>query len=216
MRRSTAMGDGREPADAELWARVVAGDARAFERLFDRHANSIFAFCARRTGDWIVAEDLMSATFLHAWRRRTDMQPAPDGPVPWFYGIAANLVRRHLRSVDRSRQAMSRTLPSEVEPDPSDEIAARVDGARRLDRTLRALRSLSESDQDLFVLCVWQELSYEEAAAALGIAVGTVRSRLSRARSRLRLVDGEPTRDSGDEPDETSNIRGRREGGSNG
>jgi RNA polymerase sigma-70 factor (ECF subfamily) len=216
MRRSTAMGDGREPADAELWARVVAGDAPAFERLFDRHANSIFAFCARRTGDWIAAEDLMSATFLHAWRRRNDMQPAPEGPVPWLYGIAANLVRRHLRSVGRSRAAMARTLPAEVEPDPSDEIAARVDGARRLDGTLKALRSLSESDQDLFVLCVWQELSYEQAAAALGIAVGTVRSRLSRARSRLRLVDGEPTRVSGDEPDEISNSRGRREGGSNG
>jgi RNA polymerase sigma factor (sigma-70 family) len=197
------MGDGREPADAELWNRVVAGDTRAFERLFDRHANSIFAFCGRRTGDWTAAEDLMSATFLHAWRRRTDMQPAPEGPVPWLYGIAANLARRHLRSLGRSRAAMARTPPSEVEPDPSEDIAARIDGARRLDRTLRALRSLSESDQDLFVLCVWQELSYEEAAAALGIAVGTVRSRLSRARSRLRLVDGEPTRDSGDEPDET-------------
>src|SRR5437870_13600707 len=130
------MGDGREPADAELWARVVAGDTRAFERLFDRHANSIFAFCGRRTGDWTAAEDLMSATFLHAWRRRTDMQPAPDGPVPWLYGIAANLARRHLRSLGRSRAATARALPLEVEPDPSDDIAARMDGARRLDRTL--------------------------------------------------------------------------------
>lgn len=208
------MGDGREPADAELWARAVAGEPQAFEQLFDRHANAIFTFCLRRTGDRSAAEDLMSATFLHAWRRRADMQPATDGPAPWLYGIAANLIRRHLRSVGRRQAAMAR-IPApkdQAEPDPSEEIAARLDGARRVDRTLKALRSLSESDQDLFVLCVWQRLSYEEAAAALGIPVGTVRSRLSRARGRLRIVLGEPTRGSGDEPGETTCARGRKTG----
>jgi RNA polymerase sigma-70 factor (ECF subfamily) len=101
---------------------------------------------------------------------------------------------------------------AQPEPDPSEEIAARLDGAHRVDRTLKALGSLPESDQDLFVLCVWQQLFYEEAAAALGIPVGTVRSRLSRARGRLRIAVGEPTGGSGDERSETTGARDRKAG----
>jgi RNA polymerase sigma factor (sigma-70 family) len=140
------------------------------------------------------------------------MQPAADGPVPWLYGIAANLIRRHLRGVGRRRAAMARLPAPALEPDPSDEVADRLDDARRLDRTLAAIGSLPDRDQELFVLCVWQELSYEQAAAALGIPVGTVRSRLARSRSRLRGVLGEPTGSSGDEPGETTGVRGRRAG----
>jgi RNA polymerase sigma-70 factor (ECF subfamily) len=128
------------------------------------------------------------------------MEPAAGGPVPWLYGIAANLVRRHIRGVGRQRAAVARLPLLLDEPDPSDGIAGRLDNARRVRRTLEALASMPDDDQELFVLCVWQELSYGEAAAALGIPVGTVRSRLSRARTRLRLALGEPTGGSGDEP----------------
>src|SRR5439155_17083438 len=114
---------GRALADAELWARAVAGDPGAFEQLFDRHANDIFRFCVRRTGDRSAAEDLMSTTFLNAWRRRAEMQPTPNGPVPWLYGIAANLVRRHLRGVDRRQAAIARMPSPEPELDPTEEIA---------------------------------------------------------------------------------------------
>src|SRR3954471_3733 len=182
------MGDGAAPSDAELWERAVAGEPRAFEQLFDRHANALFAFCVRRTGDRNAAEDLLSTTFLHAWRRRNDVQLTTEGPVPWLYGIATNLVRRHHRSLGRRQAAIARLpLPAD-EQDPSERIASRVDDAHRMERILSALRSMSEGDQELFVLCVWQGLTYGEAAAALGIPVGTVRSRLSRARSRLRLA----------------------------
>jgi RNA polymerase sigma factor (sigma-70 family) len=205
------MGDGTGSVDGELWERAVAGESEAFEQIFDRHANAIFAFCLRRTGDRSAAEDLLSTTFLHAWRRRTDMELTTEGPVPWLYGIAANLVRRHLRSVGRHQAAMLRVPAPGDEPDPSDGIAGRVDDARRMERTLDALRAMPESDQELFVLCVWQDLSYDEAAAALGIPVGTVRSRLSRARSRLRLALVEPTAASGDASGEaTSRATGRQ------
>ena len=206
------IGDGVGPADAELWDRAIAGEPRAFETLFDRHANAIFTFCFRRTGDRGAAEDLMSTTFLHAWRRRTDMEPGTDGPLPWLYGIAANLVRRHLRGVARRDGAMARMPAPSTEPDPSEEVADRLDVARQVDRTLEILASLPESDQELFVLCVWQELSYDEAAAALGIPVGTVRSRLSRARKRLRLALGEPGSVIGDEPGDTDARAGRQAG----
>jgi RNA polymerase sigma factor (sigma-70 family) len=210
------MGDGREPADAELWERAVAGEPQAFGRLFDRHANAIFAFCLRRTGDRSAAEDLMSATFLHAWRRRAHMQPGTAGPVPWVYGIAANLVRRHLRGVDRRRAAMARISPPGAEPDPSEEIVDRLDGASRVARTLEALRSLPEGDQELFVLCVWQGFTYQEAAAALDVPVGTVRSRLSRARKRLQLALREPEDGIGDESSETTDARVGRQARSDG
>ncbi|HEY7281721.1 MAG TPA: RNA polymerase sigma factor [Actinomycetota bacterium] len=206
------MGDGTGPADAELWDRAVAGDSDAFGQLFDRQAQAIFAFCLRRTGDRAAAEDLMSTTFLHAWRRRAEMHPGSGGPVPWLYGIAANLVRRHLRSVGRRQAAVARLPLLGDEPDPSDGIAGRIDDARRVERTLEVLASLSEGDQELFALCVWQELSYDEVAGALGIPVGTVRSRLSRARGRLRVALGEPSGGSGDESGERNGGLERKEG----
>jgi RNA polymerase sigma factor (sigma-70 family) len=172
-----------EPAkqsDSQLWDRAVAGEPWAFGELFDRHAGAIFAFCVRRTGDRAVAEDLMSATFLHAWRRRADVD-LTQGPLPWLYGIAANLVRRHLRGASRRAAALAAVPVDAAVPDPSERIVERLDEAGRLARVMSALRSLPEDDQELFVLCVWQELSYGEAAAALGVPVGTVRSRLSRA-----------------------------------
>src|SRR3954463_1506742 len=122
MEHRTGTGGGSEPADAELWSRPAAGDSFAFETLFARHANAIFAFCLRRTGDRGAAEDLMSTTFLHAWRRRTDMDPGTVGPLPWMYGIAANLVRRHLRGVARRDGAMARLPAPSAEPDPSEEV----------------------------------------------------------------------------------------------
>src|SRR3954467_8609174 len=118
MEHRTATGGGSEPADAELWSRTPAGASFAFETLFARHADAIFTFCVRRTGDRGAAEDLMSTTFLHAWRRRTDMLPGPDGPLPWLYGIAANLVRRHLRGVARRDRAMVRMPVPSSEPGP--------------------------------------------------------------------------------------------------
>jgi RNA polymerase sigma-70 factor (ECF subfamily) len=206
------MGDSTAPADAELWERAVAGESRAFEQLFDRHADALFAFCVRRTGDRSAAEDLLSTTFLHAWRRRNDVQLTPEGPVPWLYGIATNLVRRHLRSHGRRQAAMARVPFPADEPDPSDAIAGRVDDARRMERIAAALRTMPEGDQELFSLCVWQGLSYGDAAVALGIPVGTVRSRLSRARSRLRLAVGEPPSGGGDVPGEaTRAATGRQE-----
>jgi RNA polymerase sigma factor (sigma-70 family) len=208
------MGDGSAPDDTELWERTVAGDATAFEQLFERHANALFAYFVRRIGDRSAAEDLLSTTFLHAWRRRGDVQLTTEGPLPWLYGIATNLARRHLRSLDRRRVAMARMpLPAD-EPDPSDGIVDRLDDIRRMDQVREAVTAMPEGDQELFVLCVWQGLSYEDAGVALGIPIGTVRSRLSRARNRLRQALGEPTGRGGDVPDEAARAATGRQAGS--
>lgn len=178
----------------------MAGAADGFGSLFDRHADRIYNFCLRRTGDPGAAEDLTSTTFLHAWRRRGEVRFAGDSVLPWLYGVAANLVRRHLRAAGRRRAALTLLQDeTEVEPDPAEGVAIKVDEGRRLGRVLSAIRSLPQGDQELLVLCVWQRLSYEEAAVALDVPVGTVRSRLSRLRARLRALTVEPEAAIGDE-----------------
>jgi RNA polymerase sigma-70 factor (ECF subfamily) len=110
-------GTGPAASDADLWQLAVGGEHVAFGCLFDRHANAIYNFCLRRTGDRIAAEDLMSETFLHAWRRRADVRLVDDRGLPWLYGIAVNLCRRHLRGTRRHRVALARLPASRPEPE---------------------------------------------------------------------------------------------------
>lgn len=177
-----------EPADADLWARSRAGDADAFCALFDRHARLIYNYCFRRVGSRATAQDLLSMVFLEAWRRR-DKELPPDKVLPWLYGIATNVVRHQRRSDRRFTAALSRLPAAETEPDFADNSAERLDYERQAGEALALLRDLPQREQDVFVLCVGMELSYEDAALALDLPVGTVRSRLSRARARLRELN---------------------------
>lgn len=180
---------GHEPVeldldDSTLWARSRAGDAEAFTTLFERHGTTIYNYCFRRIGDWAAAEDLLSIVFLEAWRRRQKQLP-PGKVLPWLYGIATNVVRNRRRAERRYRAALARVPAPEGEPTFDAEAAARVDDERRMRHALEFLAALPRQQQDVLVLCDWSELGYEEAAFALGIPVGTVRSRLSRARRAL-------------------------------
>jgi RNA polymerase sigma factor (sigma-70 family) len=177
-----------EPSDASLWTRSRAGDADAFGLLFERHAKVIYNYCFRRVGNWTAAEDTLSAVFLEAWRRR-DKELAPDKVLPWLYGIATNVIRNRRRS-ERRFAAMIRRLP-EQGPEPAFSATAdeRLDDERHMREVLALLGQLPQHEQDVFALCVWSEASYEEAAVALGVPIGTVRSRLSRARKHLRELD---------------------------
>jgi RNA polymerase sigma-70 factor (ECF subfamily) len=177
-----------EPSDADLWARSRAGDPDAFGTLFERHAKLIYNYCFRRVGSWSTAEDLLSVVFLEAWRRR-DVALPPDKVLPWLYGIATNVVRNQRRSERRFAAALRRLPASEPEPDFTEAADARVDDEWQAQGALQLLGKLSRREQDVFALCAWMELSYEDAALALGVSLGTVRSRLSRARTRLRELD---------------------------
>lgn len=177
-----------EPSDADLWARSRAGDPEAFGLLFDRHAKLIYNYCFRRIGNRATAQDLLSMVFLEAWRRR-DKELPPDKVLPWLYGIATNVIRHQRRSGGRFAAALSRLPKADAEADFADDSAERVDYERQAAQALGLLRTLPQREQDVFVLCVGMELSYEDAALALSLPVGTVRSRLSRARGRLRELD---------------------------
>lgn len=156
--------------------------------LFERHARPIYNFCFRRVGNWDAAEDLVSIVFLEAWRRHDT--PLPRGKeLPWLFGIATNVVRNRRRAERRHAAALKRVpLPS---PDPSfaDDSDQRVDDEELMGRALGLVARLPRREQEVFALCAWSELSYEDAAIALRIPVGTVRSRLSRARARLQELD---------------------------
>jgi RNA polymerase sigma factor (sigma-70 family) len=174
--------------DSVLWSHSRRGDTAAFGLLFERHGKAIYNYCFRRVGDWAVAEDLLSIVFLEAWRRR-DKELPPGKVLPWLYGIATNVVRNRRRSERRFAVAMRR-MPRPESEQAFDELAdERLDDAHQMRQALTLVERLPKHEQDVFVLCAWSGLSYEDAALALDIPIGTVRSRLSRARARIGELD---------------------------
>ncbi|MUN40320.1 MULTISPECIES: RNA polymerase sigma factor [Actinomadura] len=182
-----------DPTDAEMWRRAVEGEAEAFGVLFDRHSRAVYNHCFRRAGDWSAAEELTSVVFLEAWRRRAEVRLDGDSALPWLLGVAANVARNRDRARRRHRDALARLPERPDASDHADDVAERLDAERAMARLLRLVRRLSPDDQDVLALCAADGLSYAQAAVALGVPVGTVRSRLSRAKSRLReLAANEP------------------------
>nr|WP_028808191.1 RNA polymerase sigma factor [Streptomyces canus] len=178
----------------DMRTRIRAGDPDAFAELYDACARSVYNHAFRLTADWSVAEDVMSATFMEAWRRRGSVEADGGSLRPWLLGIATNVSRSHGRGNRRYRAAAGAAARAGVPEvaDHAEETAGRVDDRRRIAATLTALASLRRPEREVLVLCLWEGLEYADAARALGIPVGTVRSRLSRARGRLRkLADAE-------------------------
>ncbi|MFF4034704.1 RNA polymerase sigma factor [Streptomyces sviceus] len=174
----------------DMRTRIRAGDPDAFAELYDACARSVYNHAFRLTADWSVAEDVMSATFMEAWRCRDSIEADGGSLRPWLLGIATNVSRSHGRGNRRYRAAASAAASAGVAEvaDHAEEIAGRVDDRRRIAATLTALASLRRPEREVLVLCLWEGLEYADAARALGIPVGTVRSRLSRARGRLRKL----------------------------
>ncbi|MEV7510129.1 RNA polymerase sigma factor [Streptomyces sp. NPDC090085] len=195
-----------EYSDPEIRARVRAGDRDAFGKLFDAFARSVYNHAYRLTGNWSAAEDVMSLTFLEAWRRHDRVEAEGGSLRPWLLGIATNLVSNQRRAARRHREVLAHLpqAPAGV-PDFAEETAGRIDDAARIAALQEALAQLRRPQREVLALCVWAGLDYQEAAEALGVPVGTVRSRLSRARAKLhRLTDAaaaqDSTRERGGEP----------------
>jgi RNA polymerase sigma-70 factor, ECF subfamily len=193
--------------EMRLRARIRAGDPEAFRALFDEGAGVVYAHAYRLAGDRSTAEEIVSLTFLEAWRLRRTIEPDPDNRSlrPWLLGIATNVARNLRRATRRHAAALARLPRALVVPDPAEEVAARLDDRDRLARTKAALAALRPGEREVLALCVWAGLDYAQAAEALDVPVGTVRSRLSRARRRLnRLVESgwEPAVAAGQEADD--------------
>jgi RNA polymerase sigma factor (sigma-70 family) len=173
----------RALTDRELWRRAAAGESEAFGELYDRHANAIYNYCFRRCADWALAEDLTATVFLEAWRKRKGVVfDREDAVLPWLYVVAGNVVRNEVRRHRRLLRFLGGLAVRNPEArDASEQLAEEAE----MRRILVAVRQLPRREQDVLGLCVFAGLSYEQAAAALGVPIGTVRSRLARARNRL-------------------------------
>ncbi|BEP12897.1 sigma-70 family RNA polymerase sigma factor [Acidothermaceae bacterium B102] len=180
-------------SDAELWA-LTSEEPTAFAELFQRHADAVYNHCFRKTASWSTAEDLRSVVFLEAWRRRRDVRLHEESILPWLLAVANNVVRTRARSVRRHRAMLARLPVSLVsDDDPAEEAVTRLHEEAQMRQVQEALGTLTRGEQDVLALCVWAELDYAAAAIALGVPVGTVKSRLSRARHKLRqVVEREP------------------------
>jgi RNA polymerase sigma factor (sigma-70 family) len=179
-------GDLRDLSDAALWART-GQEPTAFAEIFHRHADAVYNHCFRKTASWSTAEDLRSVVFLEAWRRRQEVRLHEESILPWLLAVANNVVRTRARSLRRHRSMLARLPISLVSTDdPEAEAIARLDDEAQMRRVQSAISGLPPAEQDVLALCVWAELDYAAAAVALGVPVGTVKSRLSRARQHLR------------------------------
>ncbi|MFJ5710342.1 RNA polymerase sigma factor [Streptomyces sp. NPDC093105] len=168
--------------------RFRAGDPSALGEAYDAHARVLFQYAYRMCGDRAAAEDVVSATFLEAWRCRGKVHADGGSLRPWLLGIATNVLRGAAREARRRDAALARMPDSGVLPDFSDAVASRLADEERLRAARVALGRLRRREREVFGLVVWAGLDYATAGEALGIPVGTVRSRLSRARERLRTL----------------------------
>ena len=159
-------------------------DPEAFVTVFDRHFDAIHRYLHRRVGR-DLADELAAETFTQAYRRRSTFEPRFDGALPWLYGIAANLVRRHRRTEVRRLKAYARTgVDGSVELDETS-VAERLDAGVLGASLAEALASLPGDERETLSLVVFAELTYDEVGRALGTPTGTVASRMNRIRRRL-------------------------------
>jgi RNA polymerase sigma-70 factor (ECF subfamily) len=149
-------------------------DVAAFERLFEDEFDAVYGYLARRVGREL-ARDLAAEAFTAAFAARRRFDPSRGTPRGWLFGIATNLLRHHYRAEERRLRALARLDERREEQAAPEEP-----------RLAAALAALAAEERDVLLLYAWADLAYDELARALGIPVGTVRSRLHRARARLR------------------------------
>jgi RNA polymerase sigma factor (sigma-70 family) len=169
-----------DPADGVL-LEAAKTDRAAFGALFDRHAPAIYRFAAHRVGRGL-AEDVLAETFTRAFAARHRAYTTEGSLRAWLYAIASNLIADELRRRERSSAAHERLrslTTAQFAPDA---------GVATDPELLAALEVLRQEEREALLLLAWGELSYAEIAVVTGVAIGTVRSRLNRARSQLRAV----------------------------
>ncbi|ROR90896.1 RNA polymerase sigma factor [Nocardioides aurantiacus] len=178
------MTDHQDLSDAELFAASVA-TPRLFGAVFDRHAPEILRYLTRRVGPQ-DAEDLLSQTFLVALEKRASFDQGAETARPWLYGIASNVLLRRQRDEVRFLRALARVSGEPDEANFEEAAAQRVDARSESAALAAGLASLSPGDRNVLLLVVWADLSHQQISRALGIPVGTVKSRTHRARQQLR------------------------------
>lgn len=169
---------GDADSDARL-TRSAAGDAAAFTPLVERYSTALHGYFARRMPG--AADDLLAEAWLQAFAARRTFDPSRGSARGWLFGVARNVLSQHLRRAGRKE-----AVPGPEVIDPWQAVDQRLDAAALAPALRQALAELPAEERELLLLVSWEQLTPAEAATAVGIPAGTARSRLHRARGRLR------------------------------
>ena len=170
--------------DSDIIARSLA-DPEVFGELYLRHAQIVHRYAWRRGGQ-SIADEVTADTFLKAFESRARFDSTIEDARPWLLGIATRLMHNHRRSEARRLKAFARAAEVDTIADHSHRTSDRIDAVATATAAVRALRRMPSIDRDCLLLYLQGELTYDEVATALDIPIGTVRSRLNRARTTLR------------------------------
>jgi RNA polymerase sigma factor (sigma-70 family) len=170
---------GGDLTDAALVTESVR-DPDAFTEVFERHWDDVYRFCLSRAGS--AGEDIAAEVFRVAFDRRRRYQSRYSDARPWLFGIASNLLREHFRSARREDNKLQRSGALTHGEADADSLERQLLGPE----LASALLGIPAADRDALLLLAWADLDYEQIAQALDIPVGTVRSRIHRARERVR------------------------------
>ncbi|MFI7438468.1 RNA polymerase sigma factor [Nonomuraea indica] len=175
--------------DADL-VRASWTQPEAFAELFDRYSAMLYRYVSKRLGPE-PAEDLVGETFLVAFSRRRSYDLSYTDARPWLFGILTKLLSRHHRSEAARYRALLRAPVDGHVDSPAERVASGVSAQAVRPELVGALAALPAKDRDVLLLVAWGDLTYVEVAQALGIPVGTVRSRLNRGRRKVRAALGD-------------------------
>lgn len=170
--------------DADWVARSLEGP-EAFGVIFDRHAETLLRYLVRRVGR-TTAEALLGDVFHAAFESRSRFDGRHPSALPWRYGIASNLLLKHHRTEGRRLRASARMAFEPRSASSQQRVLETAEARVTLERVAEAIEALPPGERDALLLFAWEDLSYEQIAEAQNVPVGTVRSRLNRARTRLR------------------------------
>jgi RNA polymerase sigma factor (sigma-70 family) len=170
-------------SDAEVIGRSLS-EPETFGLIYDRHAPALLRFLGRRAGAK-VAEGLVGELFRIAFERRRTFEASRASALPWLYGIGSNLLLKHRRASARRLRASAR-MATGGEAVEGRASATAVDARLLFPRVADAIEALPDGEREALLLFAWEDLPYQSVAEALELPIGTVRSRLNRARARLR------------------------------
>lgn len=179
--------------DEDLWARSLKGQGDAFGLLFDRHRDRIFRHAYRLCPDRHDAEDVMATAFLELWRRKEKVRVVDGSILPWLLVTTTNVARNSRRAAFRYRKLLDSLPRADEARDPLDEVLSRHPLDAVDHELAAALRALGTMDQQLISLVVFEGYSVTAAATILGLTTSAAKTRMHRARERLKAATGRPS-----------------------
>ncbi|MFJ6678619.1 RNA polymerase sigma factor [Microbacterium sp. NPDC091382] len=175
-----------DETDAALLFRLSRGDADAYRDLFRRHERATYRVALLLTHSAWDAEEVVASSFLELWRKRDKVRLVDNSVLPWLLTVVSFVAKNHLRGTRRYRRLLAKIPHEGIEPDHADEVARTVDALPVAAEVRVALGELNARDAAVLLLCVVQQFSARDASIALAVPEGTVKSRLSRVKARLR------------------------------